>query len=69
MGVPQFWGLWVGEPKFGVVLEVSGAWGPQLGRRWVRNPYFYGVSGLRRITLDLEALGVGHPYFGGRWVE
>lgn len=25
MGVPQFWGLWVGEPKFGVVLEVSGA--------------------------------------------
>lgn len=36
---PQFWGvlgggttIWIGDPKFGVVLEVSGGWCPQIGQ-------------------------------------
>lgn len=60
-GDPYFGGQWVGEPKFGVVLEVSGGWGPKLGRCWVGAPQLCGVSGLRGITLDLESLGVDPP--------
>lgn len=41
-GDPNLGDQWIGEPKFGVFLEVRGGWGLQLGRSWVGNPFFIG---------------------------